>query len=200
MAFSRKGLGESGFEPLAVTLVPGAGRGCPKSPIVFDGAHCGDGRQCVRKGSLSRRWIAGFAHCLECREIAAAFGEAAHQVQHTIDDAPRDVAAQCADEHHADVLTSRFRDAQRARESQDHDPSEQRLGDAIDRFQHPLGSAVGLAGHGGRSIPTLPSRGHGRPRLIPHRESQRRQPLVELDVLQDLPWASELQADDPRQR
>ena len=70
----------------------------------------------------------GAARTARRSQAAALLGQAAHQVQHAVDDAPGEVAAECADEHRADVLPPGLRDAERSGEGQHHDQAEQHLG------------------------------------------------------------------------
>ncbi len=81
---------------------------------------------------------AACAHRLEGDESSSFFGEAAHQIQHRIDDAPGDVAPERADQHRAHIFAAGLGDAERAGERQDHDQSEEHFGDAIDRVEDSL--------------------------------------------------------------
>ena len=79
---------------------------------------------------------------------AALLGQAAHEIQHAVNDAPGQIAAQRADEHRADFVAARLGDAERAGEGEDHDQAEEHLGDAVVRFEHALGGFDGFVGHG----------------------------------------------------
>lgn len=75
-----------------------------------DGAR--EHRHCRRQDLASLLRVAGVADCAEQRETAGALGEASHQVQHPVDDAPCDIAAERTDEHRAHIVATGFRDAE----------------------------------------------------------------------------------------
>ena len=83
--------------------------------------------------------IGGLAHGQVGHEALALFGKAAHQIQHRVDDAPGQVAAERADEHRANIVAAGLGDAEGAGEREDHDQPEEDFGDALDRVQHALG-------------------------------------------------------------
>ena len=99
-------------------------------------------RQRVRDEALRLLRIGGLAHGPEGHEAAALLGQAAHQIQDAVDDAPGQVAAQRADEHRADIVAAGLGDAERAGEGEDHDQPEEHFGDALDRVEHALGDFV----------------------------------------------------------
>ena len=93
------------------------------------------------------RWVARLAHRLKHGEVGAPFGQAAHEIQNRVDDAPGQVAAQRADEHRAQIAAARLGDAQRAGEGEHHNQPEQHLRHTINRFQLSLARS-GKADHG----------------------------------------------------
>ena len=95
-------------------------------------------RQRLREEALRPLGIAGLAHGPEGRETPLLLGQAAHEIEDRVDEAPGQVAAQGAHEHGANVLAARPDDAQRAREGEDHDQPEQHLGQAVDRVERAL--------------------------------------------------------------
>ena len=100
--------------------------------------RCDQRRQRVGDATLCRLRIGGSAHRVQRDEAAALFGEAAHQVQHRVDDAPGDVAPERADQHGADIFAAGLGDAERAGEREDHDQPEEHLGNAVDRIEQSL--------------------------------------------------------------
>jgi hypothetical protein len=102
-------------------------------------------RQRVRNQSTRTRGIARAANGAVERQVAPALAECTHQIQHAIDDAPRDVAPERADEHRADVLAAGLGRAERAREREHHDQAEEHFGDAFAGIEHALGPRAGAS-------------------------------------------------------
>ena len=69
-------------------------------------------RQRVCDEALGLVRIGGLAHGQVGHEALALFGEAAHQIQHRIDDAPGHVAPERADEHRANIIAAGLGDAE----------------------------------------------------------------------------------------
>ena len=69
-------------------------------------------RQRVGDEALGLLRIGGLAHGQVGHEALALVGEAAHQIQHRIDDAPGHVAPERADEHRANIIAAGLGDAQ----------------------------------------------------------------------------------------
>jgi hypothetical protein len=78
---------------------------------------------------------ADFAHR---DQVTAAFGQCADQEHHAVDEAPRQVAADRADEEHPDVFVAGGCDVERSGKRQRHDQPEQDLGHPGDRIEQPL--------------------------------------------------------------
>ena len=87
---------------------------------------------------MSSRASAGSAvarMALKRHQVATQLSQARHQVQDAVDDPPRDVASQRADQHRANVFAAGFSHAERTGEGQHHDQAEQDLGQPLDRLQ-----------------------------------------------------------------
>ena len=98
--------------------------------------HAGDhGRQRPGNEQPGLCRVGGRADRPERREVSAQLAQAPHQVQDAVDDSPRDVASQRADQHRANVFASGFGHAERPGEGQHHDQAEQDLGQPLDRLQ-----------------------------------------------------------------
>ena len=104
-------------------------------------------RQRVRDDALGLVRIGGPAHGQVRHEVLALAGEAAHQIQHRIDDPPGHVAPERADEHGANIIAAGVGDAQRPGEREDHDQSEEDFRDAINRVQDSLRRSCRVIGH-----------------------------------------------------
>ena len=120
----------------------GSGSCCSRWCIAFELRRLQNrrdhGRQRVRDQPLRLPRVRGRAHGPEDRQVAPLLGQAAHEIEDPVDDAPGQVAAERADEHRADVLAPGLGHAQRTGEGQDHDQAEEHLGDALARFEHAL--------------------------------------------------------------
>ena len=100
------------------------------------GNHWG---QRFRDETLALSRIPGLANGPERRQVAALFGAATHDIEDGVDDAPRQVASERADEHRAHVVAARLGDAERAGEGEHHDQPEQHLRHPVDGLEHAHG-------------------------------------------------------------
>jgi hypothetical protein len=66
----------------------------------------------------------------------AALCEAGDEVKRRVDDAPRKVATDRADEHRAHVFRAGLGDADRTREREHHDQPEDNFGETFERIQN----------------------------------------------------------------
>src|SRR5437867_3651548 len=100
--------------------------------------------------------IDGFAHSVKREQSSSLFREAAHQIKHSVNNSPRQIAAQRTNKHRADALATCFRHTERPSESKDHDQTEEDFGDTINRIQHALGGPFeGAFRHGALEVEPL---------------------------------------------
>src|SRR5438874_9525407 len=84
--------------------------------------------QRVRYEALRFFWISGFAHGAKREQSPALFRQAAHQIQHSVNDSPSQIASQRTNKHRAHLTPSRLGDTERAGESKDHDQAKKDFG------------------------------------------------------------------------
>ena len=104
---------------------------------------CDYRRQRVCYEAVCFLWIGGLAYGAKREQPPPLFRQAAHQIQHSVDDSPSEIASQRTNEHRAHLTPPGLGHTERAGEREDHDQAEEDFGDAVNRFQHALRGSFG---------------------------------------------------------
>ncbi len=114
----------------------------PPQDFVIRGIQRGrhHGRQRVGDDAMRLLGPGGLVQRPKRVYAASLFTEATHEVQDAIDDAPRGVAAERADEHRAHVIATGIRHAEGAGEGEHHDQAKERFRDALTRLEDAPGT------------------------------------------------------------